>query len=223
MARRIKDIYEENQYNLSLIGPFEAEVVDNKDPDQQGRISVKIPKLYGKQVVTDVRPKFGVYSFSIPKPGMWTWVEFQHLDETLPMWQGSWYPTKRLSPTTEATEEQHIMEIVDKDNENLFTLSMKEAVELLLKERYRGSEVQFDLETGEINIYSDKSPEGTNKAPINLNGNAISLTGMPCARQFDETTHICVVTGAPVKGMITTGSKRVYVSNDQKQGGSTGP
>lgn len=206
----------QEQPDWELIGPFRAEVVENNDPDRQGKITVKIPELYGNDDVKFVEPKYPLYVQSVPQVGMWTWVTFRHLSRDLPMWEGSWWPDNQAHEGYTGQPGSHVHQIRDSDNEPLFTVyrADEQSQKLQIKEHRHGSMIELDAGTGEINIWSDKSPEGGDSASINLNGQPWT-TAYPCARKFDKTVHLCAVLGTPVEGIIKEGSSRVFISNDK--------
>lgn len=201
----IRDIAEK----LELVGEHEAIVVENEDEEGLGRITVKIPHLYDDEPVTGVMPKFPTYTFSIPKPGMYTYVSFKNLDENLPIWSGSWYPQDFRHPDMDGNPKRHIKQIINNDGEKILTIAFEEETFLLIKDDVKGSLIQYDITTGEIFIRSDTAENNT--APVYINGTPID-GALPAARQFDETEHLCPVIGIPVKGMITKGCPRVKLS-----------
>lgn len=209
--RRIKEM-------LALYGPWTAEVVENdKDPDKSGVIAVKIPELFGdKDVVYDVWPKFPVNVMELPKPGQFTYIEFQHLDRNNPIWSGQWWPDQKKHPDMNGKPDRHIWQVVNEQNERMMTVKYDEGKEFTIKDNRHGSRISLNIESGEINIFSDEGSEGGNSAPVNINGKKANLTGDPAARMGDETTHICMVLGTPVKGIITQGCARVILNNERR-------
>lgn len=202
---------------LRLVGPWEAEVVSNTDPDERGMISVKIPELFGEEAVDECLPKFPRDEMSIPKPGQFVWIEFQYLDRQSPLWYGSWYPDDQIYPNMNGKPDRHVIkEVVDGDGQDLLTIRFDEGQELYIKDHVHGSRIQLNVQTGEIDIYSDESPEGQGQAAVNINGKKADFTGDPAARLGDETTHVCVVYGTLVKGQITQGCPSVILNNKRR-------
>lgn len=79
-----------------FLGKYRAFVVDNNDPENQGRIKVQVPYISGESVigwclpcVPVAYPKGG--DFNIPKLGTFVWVEFEHGDVRYPIYTGSLY------------------------------------------------------------------------------------------------------------------------------------
>lgn len=79
-------------------GKYRGLVVDNADPEQLGRIKVRVPSVLGTEVVTgwalpclpyggDVNQGF----LFIPEVGAGVWVEFEEGDVEFPIWVGSFW------------------------------------------------------------------------------------------------------------------------------------
>lgn len=71
-------------------------VVDNKDPQKQGRIKVKVPQITGSQVINIwALPKSyaGTDSgfFAVPEIGDGVWVEFELGNPRFPVYSGGWW------------------------------------------------------------------------------------------------------------------------------------
>lgn len=198
---------------LELIGPFKAEVVDNKDPEKEGKITVKIPEM-GKEDIKFVEPKYPGYEQYLPQVGMWTWVTFRHLNINLPMWEGSWFPDSGKVEGWNGEPDQHVKRITDQNNETVFTLheADEKGKKLTIRDHIRGNIIEFDGNTGNIDLYSDHPREGGQKqGHISLNGEDGHYGSV---RQFHATKHICILSGLLVEGVVTEGSKRVVISND---------
>lgn len=77
-------------------GKYRAFVVDNNDPDKQGRIKVQVPYISGDGVIGWCLPCVPVAcknggDFNIPKVGSFVWVEFEHGDIKYPIYTGGIY------------------------------------------------------------------------------------------------------------------------------------
>lgn len=78
-------------------GKYRGTVVNNTDPQKQGRIQVLVPEVTGEipsgwavPCVPYAGPLSGF--FSIPMPGASVWVEFEAGDPSRPIWVGGWWP-----------------------------------------------------------------------------------------------------------------------------------
>ena len=78
-------------------GKYRGEVVDNADPDDLGRVKVKVPRLTHDEELGWALPAFpyGGASeqgfFAVPDVGASIWVEFEGGDLSYPIWSGTWY------------------------------------------------------------------------------------------------------------------------------------
>ncbi|HBA55054.1 MAG TPA: hypothetical protein DCZ04_11535 [Syntrophorhabdus aromaticivorans] len=79
-------------------GKYRGLVVDNADPEQLGRLKIKVPSVLGENVVTgwalpcvpyggDVNQGF----LFIPEVGAGVWVEFEEGDLEFPIWVGTFW------------------------------------------------------------------------------------------------------------------------------------
>lgn len=93
-----KDVEE---YGLEEKGMFYAHykgtVHDNKDPENLGRIIVRVPAVYGENIHEYwALPKGmfagkGISSFFIPNEGDSVWVVFENGDPRFPVWDYGWF------------------------------------------------------------------------------------------------------------------------------------
>lgn len=83
-------------------GKYRGEVVDNADPDDLGRVKVKVPRLTHDEELGWALPAFpyGGASeqgfFAVPDVGASIWVEFEGGDLSYPIWSGTWYGDKEI-------------------------------------------------------------------------------------------------------------------------------
>jgi hypothetical protein len=75
----------------SYAGKYRAIVIDNFDPEQRGRLKVRIP---------DIAPEYDVWAVAswpagqapeehhLPEVSTEVWVEFEHGDVNYPIWDG---------------------------------------------------------------------------------------------------------------------------------------
>lgn len=77
-----------------FLSSYRGTIVDNKDPEQLGRVKVRVPQIAGDNVIAEwAWPKgpiagedFG--DFMIPPVGSPVWVEFEQGDPRYPIWTG---------------------------------------------------------------------------------------------------------------------------------------
>lgn len=214
LQSKIADIYGDKQYDIRLAGFWQGEVTDNKDPDNEGKIKVRIPELFGEESI-ECQCMQDHYSHHIPKKGMYVMVAFMGLSKETPYYFSSWYPTKKKMPDMTGKPDQEIYQVINESREALLTIVHDEGQKFEIRLNKAGSYIQYDAVTNEINIFSDSKPEGADKKPVNINGK-FPATGLPCARMFDKVFVPGNLTGIPSTGVIIEGSKRVIICNDKK-------
>jgi hypothetical protein len=115
-------------------GKFSGEVTKNEDSDKLGRISVKIPAVFGPTVEVPARPCFPPGHFFVPPVGARVWVEFEGGDPNYPLWVGTWYPTSAVPPEAAIsppdnrviqTPSGHTIQIMDKNGEEKIVIKHK--------------------------------------------------------------------------------------------------
>ncbi len=79
-------------------GKYRGFVVDNADPEQLGRLKVRVPSVLGAEVVTGWAMPCLPYGgdtnqgfLFIPGPGAGVWVEFEEGDLEFPIWVGTFW------------------------------------------------------------------------------------------------------------------------------------
>jgi len=91
-------------------GKYRGFVLDNADPDQAGRLQLRIPSVLGSEAtdwalpcVPFAGPGYGY--FAIPDPGAMVWVEFEEGDIDRPIWTGgTWQHPDQLPEGAAQTE-----------------------------------------------------------------------------------------------------------------------
>ena len=116
-------------------GKYGAEVIDNKDDENLGRIMVKVPAVFGPECEpVQAWPCFPFGHFFVPANESMVWVEFEAGNIAYPIWVGSWYkegetpqqaaidpPDNRVIQTPSG----HTIEILDKDGEEKIVIKHK--------------------------------------------------------------------------------------------------
>jgi len=93
-----KDIKDNGlEYFGRYYASYKGTVHSNKDPDNLGRLQLKVPDVYGQEVYeTWAYPK-GLYSgkdigsFWLPNEGDKVWVSFEKGDVRFPLWEYGWW------------------------------------------------------------------------------------------------------------------------------------
>ncbi len=141
----------ENRY----YGKYKGFVVDNDDPENLGRLRVKVPSILGEEVVTGWAMPCVPYGgasdqgfFFIPEIDAGVWVEFEEGNLEFPIWVGTFWskpggasevpkPGDSQSPPTQKiirTVKGHSIEIEDKDGEE----------KIVIFEKVNGNKITMD-------------------------------------------------------------------------------
>lgn len=104
---------------LEALGRFYATykgiVANNQDPENLGRLQLKVPQVYGDEVYEYwALPKGifagnGIGSFWIPNKGDFVWVSFENGDPRFPIWEYGWWKDKNSIPK-DATPEIKVLQ-----------------------------------------------------------------------------------------------------------------
>ncbi|WP_112310789.1 phage baseplate assembly protein V [Pseudogemmobacter bohemicus] len=101
-------------------GKYRATVLNNQDPQFQGRLQVQLSEQYGLFISTWVLPCFpragkgGASLVAMPAIGDAVWVEFEAGDPNCPIWSGGFwsdiggFPTSALIGATPVTPNLHL-------------------------------------------------------------------------------------------------------------------
>lgn len=159
-----------------LYGLYRAYVYDNKDPQNQGRLKLQIPNVYGvddttnEPLITDwAYPAFPIggkgWGVSYIPPyknpdgsNVMVWVAFEMGDKFKPVWIGSPYPANGL----DAYSIENNKERIDGKNTTYdLVISTPKGSKIILDDKdgggiiiqhHKGSKIVFDDKTGQILI-----------------------------------------------------------------------
>lgn len=94
-VERLMEEFEQRHY-----GKYRGIVVDNEDPQERGRVSVRIPSVLGEQVLWALpcTPYAGpgIGWFAVPPAGASVWVEFEGGQRNHPIWAGCFWDPGEL-------------------------------------------------------------------------------------------------------------------------------
>jgi uncharacterized protein involved in type VI secretion and phage assembly len=99
-----------NSHRRTFYGKYRATVTDNDDPDQSGRVKVKVPALFDDDETDWANPcvPYAPSShgfFVMPEVGDMVWVEFEGGDPSRPIWTGAWW-TQGNAPGLKPAQKQ---------------------------------------------------------------------------------------------------------------------
>ncbi|MDH3404188.1 MAG: phage baseplate assembly protein V [Acidobacteriota bacterium] len=167
-------------------GKFRGFVTDNADPEQRGRLRLRIPSVLGDGESGWALPclPFGGLAdqglFLVPEIDAQVWVEFEEGDVSLPIWTGTFWQqsadtpeeAKLDEPTTRLlkTPSGHLVQFDDADGEERFYLSHPAGAEMEIDSAgtvtvtdAQGAVVKLDADAGEVTIED-------------ANGNSLKMT-----------------------------------------------
>jgi uncharacterized protein involved in type VI secretion and phage assembly len=193
LARRAQDKY---------YGKYRGFVASNQDPDQLGRLKLRIPSVLGTQVTDWALPCLpfggtaGIGWFAIPERDAQVWVEFEEGELRRPIWVGTfWQKTddvpadaQKTPPTTRLfqTPSGHVLQLDDEDGAEQIRLHHAGGAELMIDENgtititdQAGNAITLDADQQQIAIVDASDNAITmSSAGIKLEdsgGNAIEL------------------------------------------------
>lgn len=84
---------------------YRAQVISNKDTKKRGRITIKVPQLFGDYELPQMAEPIdfrnsarGKGEFFPPDDGDWVYVMFEGGDQRFPLYMGGWYGNADLDP-----------------------------------------------------------------------------------------------------------------------------
>lgn len=85
------------EYFNRYYATYRGTVHSNEDPDNLGRLQLKVPNVYGDEAYEEWAYPKGVYagkdigSFCLPNDGDTVWVSFENGDSRYPLWEYGWW------------------------------------------------------------------------------------------------------------------------------------
>ena len=193
LARRAQDKY---------YGKYRGFVASNKDPDQLGRLRLRIPSVLGTEVTSWALPCLpfggtaGLGWFVIPEPDAQVWVEFEEGELRRPIWTGTFWQKKgdapqdahKTPPTTRLlqTPSGHILQLDDEDGKERIRLHHASGAELLIDEN--GTITITDQAGNAITLDADQ--EQISIADTNDNAITMSSTGVKIEDANDNAIEL---------------------------------
>src|SRR6266498_2215290 len=155
-----------------LWGKYRGLVEDVNDPQRMGRITARVPSVYGPSIspfalpaVPFAGPSHGM--LLLPKKGDGVWFEFEGGDVNLPIWTGFWWAQNEM-PSSASAERRVIvtpagLEIVLDDSAKTIRLIHTAKGEITL------AEDSISIIFGQSSIVLDSSG-------VAINGTALKVT-----------------------------------------------
>jgi uncharacterized protein involved in type VI secretion and phage assembly len=176
---RVGELVEHQHY-----GKYRGVVVDNADPEQLGRLKVRVPSVLRDATTSWASPcaPYGGLAeqglFLIPDVGAEVWVEFEEGNLDLPIWVGTFWSKRGGTPTTPAEARQmegndpkrrvlkttsgHVIELCDVAGKESIRIVHKDGALVNLDEagsvvvaNKNGSLVYLNADDGEVTVVDE--------------------------------------------------------------------
>ena len=173
----------ENQF----FGKYRGLVVDNVDPEQLGRLKLRVPSVLGEEVVTGWAMPCVPYGgdanlgfLFIPEVGAGVWVEFEAGDLEFPIWTGTFW--------SKPGGESELPKPNDPDGaeqDNVQDPPTRKIIKTL-----KGHTIQFEDADGEELILICEAPKGQ---VVRLDEDGISITDSKgnSIEMTEDTFRVC--------------------------------
>lgn len=136
LARHVKSHY---------YGKYRGFVVDNKDPERRGRVTLRVPSVLGDQVTAWALPcvPFAGW-FAIPEKDAPVWVEFEEGDLRRPLWTGTYWQKKEQVPEEARAPEAPTTRVLQSTSGHRLQLDDEDRKERVLLRHQGGAELAID-------------------------------------------------------------------------------
>lgn len=197
-------------------GKYRGFVVDNNDPEQLGRVTVRVPSVLGDAVTGWALPclPFGGLAeqglFLPPEVGAQVWVEFEEGELSHPIWTGAFWqagdvPTEAaLSPPTTRllkTPSGHRLQFDDQSGQEKFLLHHPAGSEIsidsqgsILLTDANGATLSMDVSATKVEIADSSGNKLTMSASgttvEDMSGNKIEMTASGVKVQASGTVTV---------------------------------
>lgn len=154
-------------------GKYRGFVVDNEDPEQLGRLKVKVPSVLGSEIVTGWALPCTPYGGNgnqgmlfIPEVDAGVWIEFEEGDLEFPVWVGSFW--SKPDGESELPKPNDAEGVEESDVQNPVTRKIIKTL--------KGHTIQFEDKDGEEMVTIVHKVDDDNKNVITLQSTGITLT-----------------------------------------------
>lgn len=196
-------------------GKYRGFVADNKDPQQRGRLLLRVPSVLGEQTSGWALPclPFGGLReqglFMVPEVGAQVWVEFEEGNVNIPIWVGVFWQQNGDIPSEAAKDEPttrvlktpsgHTLQFDDAAGEEQFRLAHPAGTEMIIDKN------------GTVNLVDAASNTLTLDAENNVvtlkdsNGNSLVMDSSGTVLEDSNGNKIeMAAAGITVKGQMIT-------------------
>lgn len=160
MEDRVARFIEKNENKYW--GKYRGFVSDRNDPEQLGRLKVKVPSLLADAVTGWAWPVVpyagaGIGSFFLPQVGDIVWVEFEEGELEHPLWTGcSWAkPGGQAEIPQEAQQSYPDRQVIKTLSGNVIILSDASGSEQIVIRAKSGCEIVIDPNANSVTVQAD--------------------------------------------------------------------
>lgn len=111
------------EYFNRYYGIYKGFVVSHEDPEFYGRLTLRIPQIYGDTVHDYWAYSKGMYAgkgvgfYALPNPGDPVWVSFENGDPRFPVWEYGWF---RKGDTPELARQKNVAVFQTTQNQRMY-------------------------------------------------------------------------------------------------------
>jgi uncharacterized protein involved in type VI secretion and phage assembly len=190
------------QLQQTWYGKYRGFVVNNEDPEQKGRLQLRVPSVLGDTVTGWALPcsPFGGSAntglFTVPEVDAQVWVEFEEGNPDHPIWVGTFWQqgsdtpeeSQLTPPTTRVlrTPSGHVLQFDDAEGEEQFRLAHPSGTELTVNpggtvnwEDAGGNKLTLDAESNTVVLEDSNgntlTMDSSGTVVEDVNGNKIEM------------------------------------------------
>ncbi len=175
VERLVVELAEQNR--TRFYGKYRGVVSDINDPDDMGRIRVKVP-----EILDDVESPWalpcapysgdGVGIYTVPPVGTGVWIEFEAGDPARPIWTGCWWGKNQLPKNEQGAETKPVLKIIR--TEKGMMVAMDDDKQIISVSDEKGNNIM------KIEVTSGK---------ITVKGSAKAIVEAPKIELVENATH----------------------------------
>jgi uncharacterized protein involved in type VI secretion and phage assembly len=204
------------QQDTKYYGKYRGFVVDNKDPDKRGRVTLTVPSVLGEATSTWALPCLpygggsGFGFVAVPPVGSQVLVEFMEGDISTPLWTGTFWRTASEVPPEFTDGDEPTVKVMKTESGHLLTFEDKSGDEAIILQSAKQAKIEMDSK-GSVLLTDAKGSKVTLDADANTltiedaNGNSLefSSSGFTC-KDLNGNEITGAAAGITVKSTMVT-------------------
>ena len=154
VERLVVELAEQNR--TRFYGKYRGVVSDINDPDDMGRIRVKVP-----EILDDVESPWalpcapysgnGVGIYTVPPVGAGVWIEFEAGDPARPIWTGCWWGKNQLPKNEQGAEAKPTLKIIRTEKGMMVAMDDDNQV-ISLSDEKGNNILKIEVTSGQITV-----------------------------------------------------------------------